>query len=598
MKKNLLILLVAFFSLHNIVADESPVFQWAAYSNSESSMTTTPGVVKKNMDNDVFVFGNFSSKESTLTAHYQWVSSTGNTQDVETPAGAPNTATSSNSNLYLYKLNKNGSFQWQVTSSMGDVATGNSAVTPTKDGGAFLALKVRHTNRNENGNNILLRLVDNKGSVTDVNWEYPDLWAYQGVFVKIDNEGKIEWTKIIPVNIDPIQVDGKSKDVPDGFSFYDLAEDENGNLYLGGTYVKPITFGTEVFSPHNAEGWNGDTQISTGDLFLVKLSASGSHIWNLRTSGQTTFESVKSICYSKGYLYLLGNLTGDGSDRISLGSYSMTPTDKVDAFITKVSVQDASVVWAKHFIGLPSDAAQGGRLKIASIDADDSSVYACGSFTGHIASASGDKLLTNTTTQGKTLRGFIIGLDATAGPYQSGVETIVTPTGISEISQTFVYGQKVQAVGYDMSAGMVLVSFGLDLTAMSAPFYLLKGSTPTSYTATLVDNLLIAFGRTRGAVTFTGTTETKNLTAFSGVLSAYLLPKMHTATDVTETQDILRAFSVASGELTLFCSEQQEVSVYTVYGVNIFRQVVAPGTTTLSLPKGIYIVNEKKVMVR
>jgi hypothetical protein len=44
-------------------------------------------------------------------------------------------------------------------------------------------------------------------------------------------------------------------------------------------------------------------------------------------------------------------------------------------------------------------------------------------------------------------------------------------------------------------------------------------------------------------------------------------------------------------------SSELEVNIYNTLGVQVASQTVAPGTTHISLPAGIYVVNNTKLVV-
>ena len=58
-------------------------------------------------------------------------------------------------------------------------------------------MKIRHTNRNEHQNDIILSIVSNDESVQSIEKTYEGSWSYEGALVKIDANGIVEWTKLI-----------------------------------------------------------------------------------------------------------------------------------------------------------------------------------------------------------------------------------------------------------------------------------------------------------------------------------------------------------------------------------------------------------------
>lgn len=583
MKKILLLLFIAFIS-KSAIADETPTFNWGSFIKTNGSTTTSPSSIKSNKQNEIFAFGTFASHNTKgQKASYKLVPYNENeTPELFTSLGANYTGTGSNNNIFLYKLGNNGKTEWQVTSNMGDVNTNNSSATPTNDGGVFLALKVRHTNKNENNNNILLGVVDSEGTQHNVTWEYPGFWAYQGVFVKISATGKVEWTKLIPVATSIMDYYNTTKtETVDAFAFNDLATDEGGNIYLAGSYVNKITFGTKTLIPHNGENWGGDTQYAQNDLFLVKLNSAGEYIWDLVSNGQIKNETANSISYDNGYIYMLGNLSGDDTKTMQLGSYSATPTAKTDAYTAKIKTEDATVEWFNHFISLPINNV-GGRIKIVSTQYDNGYVLTTGSFTGIIADKNKQTITENTNATKTFLQGFIIKQNALNGDVEA---TAIAPAGgISEFSTGFYRDNTIGVVGYLSS--QYYISYDLDLTNPSETFDLVTGA--NSFDACVIDDNLLAFGRGRGTLGFSGTSVTESASAFSSILSSYTLPASKTGTIQEQEKNII--VNTVNGKINASFEGQNNLTLYSIDG-RLIDNTIAYDNYSKEVQKGIYILS-------
>ena len=69
-------------------------------------------------------------------------------------------------------------------------------------------------------------------------------------------------------------------------------------------------------------------------------------------------------------------------------------------------------------------------------------------------------------------------------------------------------------------------------------------------------------------------------------------------TQSTGISDVYQTYSVKGGEcITVTALELQEVVVYSVDGRQVYKNTVNAGTTRISLPAGVYVVNGEKVMV-
>lgn len=324
-------------------------FQWA--KTFVSPMGTSAHSLAKSADDKVFSFAGFGSSGAADSLSYG---------ETLIGHGAPydGSSSSGNSNIVFQKLEKNGDLVWSVYSCWGGASLSDCAYTPTADGGAFLALKFYHTNYDAAKNGKLLSLVDASGKTTDVIWEYPGYWVYQGILVKISTEGNVEWTKLINVDYSPVPGTTSStykNYTPQGFYFYGAAEDNEGNLYIAGNYRKEMTFvkkGGEkvILTPHNTEGWTGDPQSSVGDLFLVKLDEAGNYLGHVTTTGVAARESINDITYADGKIYFLGMVKGASTEdsEIKLGNTTIQPTKFDDILVGAVNT-DMTVAWVKHF---------------------------------------------------------------------------------------------------------------------------------------------------------------------------------------------------------------------------------------------------------
>ena len=115
---------------------------------------------------------------------------------------------------------------------------------------------------------------------------------------------------------------------------YALHVDATGEIVLSGDFEGKIDFGGGILSAQ-----------STGDLFLVKLTASGQHVWS------------KAFPASNGYA-VPGAVTRDKTGNILLGGYFLTGLDLgggvlasaglVDAFVGKFDA-DGKHVWSQRF---------------------------------------------------------------------------------------------------------------------------------------------------------------------------------------------------------------------------------------------------------
>jgi hypothetical protein len=142
------------------------------------------------------------------------------------------------------------------------------------------------------------------------------------------------------------------------------AQDGSGNLVIAGH-----TFG-------NLGGPNADPTHNTPDVFVTKLTSSGSAVWT-RQFGSNGFE----ICYSvatdsAGNVYVAGSTDGN----LDPAGQGLTKTGVVDAFVTKLS-PTGSVLWTR-LTGTAGYYAWGNTVTVD----DAGNVYLAGSTDGGLVS--------------------------------------------------------------------------------------------------------------------------------------------------------------------------------------------------------------------
>ena len=125
-----------------------------------------------------------------------------------------------------------------------------------------------------------------------------------------------------------------------------VAVDGGGNVYLTG-YFDVSASGVD---------FGGGPLLSAGarDVFLVKYSAAGAHVWSKRF-GSTGQDSGSSVAVdASGNVFVTGTFNGS----INLGGASLTSAGGVDIFVAKFSATGAHL-WSKGFGGTSTDAVRG-----------------------------------------------------------------------------------------------------------------------------------------------------------------------------------------------------------------------------------------------
>ena len=592
------ILLLVFSMVCGVSAYAGDVnFQWA--KPLIAPMGTNAHSLAKSADGKIFAFSNFGSSGESNTISYEG-------EILGTGAPYNGSSSSGNLNIVFQKLEKNGDLIWSINSCWVGASLSDCAYTPTADGGAFLALKFYHTNYDAAGNGKLVSLVDAKGETTDVIWEYPGHWVYQGILAKISTDGAVEWTQLIHVDYsgEPNATYYKEY-TPQGFYFYGATEDNEGNLYIAGNYRKEMTFTKEggdkvILTPHNTEGWNGDPQGTVGDLFLVKLDKEGNYLGHVTTTGSAARESINDIAYADGKIYFLGMVKGSTTEtsEIKLGDTTIQPTTFDDIIAGAVNT-DMSVAWVKHF---PAFAASNGKhtTQNKKMDIQNGSLYLMGHVVGGFGADKSEALISGSST---LQSGFLIKCSATDGTWQGGAigdKTIGGYYGAYEDENGKVY-----TYGYALG-NVYLLTYDSKTWTIDNEYNLVKGGSASAWGCLFDGKQLLAFTRSSATSSTSFVDESftldgrKDAGSWVATISSYEIPGMELPTGLTTatvSQD--QNIKVYGGKNQIFVEAQEnsEVQILNIYGQIVKSMTVTAGKQVVSVPKGIYIVNNNKVLV-
>ena len=133
---------------------------------------------------------------------------------------------------------------------------------------------------------------------------------------------------------------GTSIDIVQG-----VAVDGSGNVFLNGYFASStITFGGSTL-----------TNAGSNDIFLVKLSGNGAHIWS-RRFGSTGDDIDYGVAVApNGDVYITGSFNGT----VDFGGLPLTSAGgSNDIFVAKYSGTTSTHIWSKNFGGTSSDVGQ------------------------------------------------------------------------------------------------------------------------------------------------------------------------------------------------------------------------------------------------
>ena len=148
---------------------------------------------------------------------------------------------------------------------------------------------------------------------------------------------------------------------------YGIANDNNGNVYVGGKYELKANFSDTILPCQGNH-----------DIFVARYTPSGKLTW-IRTAGGYSGDYARSIaCDGTNYLYVGGEIEGKGAVIKFVGSPITLPTvGNNDAFLAKYDL-NGNLLWAKSAGGPDSDETQGITYDAAG------NVYVCGFFNNSI----------------------------------------------------------------------------------------------------------------------------------------------------------------------------------------------------------------------
>jgi len=402
--------------------------------------------------------------------------------------GAYYEGASHNLNFNLLKTDLDGNMQWCVYSTCGEVASNNGGVVATSDGGVIVAFKMRHT---LNMNTLKPTLVDASGAEWTIDWVLDSEEAsryYRGFLMKTDAQGNIQWIRAIDVDTtpQPAATGNNTSGTWDVLQLNSLVGDDAGNIYLAGRYVNPITFqgqnGSTTITPHNTEGWNGDSQVSVGDIFIAKMDDDGYLTDILTTTGKAYLETMPVLDFSSGDLILnfIAKGSTSGTDAISLDGHEVTlPTDQ-QCMITAKMTGDFKVDWVRKFTGEPV----GGRNCVM----QNNHIYIAGNNLwltgmGNFVLRDDESDQSIATTTGTVREGYIIKCDLQSGVWIKATTSrnaIPSYSGITGWLGGFESEEHFYTYGYNWGGlGVHLAEWDKEQLTLSQYCTLIKGGQQT-----------------------------------------------------------------------------------------------------------------------
>jgi hypothetical protein len=223
------------------------------------------------------------------------------------------------------------------------------------------------------------------GGTTLTN-SYPSTNSDNDLFIaKVTPAGAYAWaTKVVINSISPKK---SCPGQPGNVYVYGACTDVPGNIYLTGSFASSITCGPSTLTSLQYPG-GGSCPMYGGDLFVAKISPSGSFLWARSEGTAATSDVGYSITTdATGNVYVTGQQivsAGTGTNCFYVVKYNSSGTKQ----------------WEKKYTSTLATNALSGY----SIVSDGSNVYASGAFSGTVNFGGGNIFNAGTTTMNALLK--------------------------------------------------------------------------------------------------------------------------------------------------------------------------------------------------
>ena len=361
-------------------------------------------------------------------------------------------------NIVLFKLNSAGSQQWAV--QLDDVGVVNSVAV-------------------DSAQNVILG-----GDVFGDLAGFTNAGSSDLAVFKFDSTGTQLWA---------FQIGTSLSETAGG-----LAVDSSDNIIMCGT--------GEVYSGDTAVAFDGNTVYGGSDIFVFKLTSTGSKAWSDQIGGSGDDEASAVAVDSSDNVYVTGKVTGQLSGATSQGG--------TDACVIKYDTNGVQQ-WVKQ-IGTASDD-QGDQIVV-----DSDTLYVSGTTYGDLygTNAGGrDYFVVIMDTAGNEMRGALYGTDK--DEYQKYELGGYTPR---------------TTLSHDASGNIYAMGTAWDVSAVEYDAFLWKIAPPTTTTtATTATSTATSRTTTDTTATSTATTWTTTTTTTATTATSTATSRTTTATTATST---------------------------------------------------------------
>lgn len=478
---------------------QAQTFDWlTTLSCTETSKAQTNfQLVAYYADSSALVFGNYGSLYAT---------DFGVLGEELYPGANYGTASGYNKNFILAKLGKNGEVLWAVHSEDGDVNDSQSAVMPTADGGAVMALKFRHSCRNKQDGvtSLLYKIVDAAGETFSREMEYPGAWVHQPVLVRVDKDGNVTAVKDLWVSFEPA---AQSEDLTsDAFTFSAAVEDKNGNIFIAGSQSLDMRIDDVTITARPQPEWDGTTTNGRYNGFVIKLDANLTYLDHITSEGSLVYDKPSCVEYRRGKLYFSG-LAKAEEESASLSLDDKSVEVKELSVVNACLNTDLTVDWLSVTPVVRYNNKQGIMLYQSLLSHDGNTLYLTGGLQGAIV-MNGDTIHSGGEQHSTLNDGYVFAYNTADGSLDNaaifGSTTLNLNHGAVDLGDSlYVYNYQfgnIRQVAYDKQ--LKLGSIRSLATG--------GGSSTLVYTAAQNGQILLAL-RSKGGSNFTVFDQTVNI---------------------------------------------------------------------------------------
>jgi hypothetical protein len=592
MKKVLLLSLAVTTAISTFAS--APSFLWGKLIDSPQTQDLSSKVVFTT-DGNVVSLSQFGSRAATDTIGYD---------GVKIGTGAATTSNSDNLNLLVIKHNiADGSRMWSVSSSDGDFYVASySNMIATADGGALVLVKGRSSDQATLSTPVI---VDNSGAKIDFPDWNTSVRIYNQILIKINSDGNVVWARNIVMDQLPVPnatATGATESTTDGVSPYALAEDSEGNIYIGGNYRAPMFLtgdknATYILTPRNISNYTGDVQSAAGGLYVIRLDKDGNYLNHLRASGDEITRDQANLFYIDGKnLYIAGTLKGSTGKEFTIGKQSIKLVNENDGFyVAKVSTDLTTVSYINQVKAYDKSSKQNTKLRDLQIINDK--IYVVGGATGGYGAAGSTEAAISTKS---TLdEGWFVVLNETDGSWVGGA---FDETNIGAYLNVFTDNDKIYFYGYRLNKadGSFIDEYEDGKYTLTDRYTVAKGGgAPTGYSAAFNAKTKAVVTLTRGNAAFTYGNDATSAapTSWGGLIAAYTFADTSAAPTIAQDDNTL-SVKGANGQIVITTTEDKDVVISNLAGQVVGKLTAKVGESVYPISAGFYLVNNQKVIVR